>query len=694
MAQGSPASDSIEAPSPSPPTTYWRLPAEHPNGQFSLVRSVLHALGAALLIFGLFEGIEWSLELQMEQIHMLHRMREFVAAVVAAVVAGYSMLKQSPSLLATPLSVEHWSYELSPSADEQHVTYAQWFILMRWIAIVTAALLVYISVQVVDLLPQGVWFPLLGTIVGLVVLNLFYTALVQWGIWTSHLLSFQAYADLAILTILLHYSGGIENPLALLMIFHVIIAGIVLTRRQCFAIAATAIFLFAALAWAELTGVVDHYTLQVFPHVEEHGEVAHAAHASLFVGSYVGLHGAILLLTAVFVTSLAERLRQDEQQLETMAEHALTQRQMLEQALETTGTGLCVRDQHLNPMLTNGRWDRWTEQRQNDEILRQTILDTETLAQRTLADGEMRVTEVTGQQDEEHSDTTGRLVSEAPPRTFQVTTAPLHDKGGQVTYVVQFVRDITEQKAAQARMMRAGQLAAVGELAGQVAHEVNNPIGIISAKARLLLADHRDSMSEKTAQELIKIIKLSDRVAGIAGGLLSYCRPSTAQRTRLSLCSPIRSALSMVEQRAKKSGIQIEDQLPERLPMIKANPDEMEQVFLNLFLNALDAMLDGGRLIVTARMEEGQDRTTGPGKLAVVVEDTGSGIPADIQSRIFEPFYTTKPEGEGTGLGLSICQGLVKSHGGYIDVQSTPGEGTRITVSLPITHPETESKYG
>ncbi|MBI1987351.1 MAG: hypothetical protein HYS70_03255 [Nitrospinae bacterium] len=156
------------------------------------------------------------------------------------------------------------------------------------------------------------------------------------------------------------------------------------------------------------------------------------------------------------------------------------------------------------------------------------------------------------------------------------------------------VQEITEQKQIQAQILQAGKMAAVGELAGQVAHEVNNPIAILGAKARLLLLDHRDGMSAKTAQELAKIINLSDRVARIAQGLLTYCRPSAAMRTPLDVRIPIRKALSMVEHRARMAGVQLEEHLSDPVPLIKANGNEIEQVFLNLFLNALDAMPQGG----------------------------------------------------------------------------------------------------
>ena len=550
-----------------------------------------------------------------------------------------------------------------------------------------AAVLSVLAVDVFYVLPDEVWLPLIGTVTGLAALNLVYMVLLRRGKRSTFLLLFQAYTDLVLLTSLVHFSGGVESPLVLLMIFHVIIAGITLSRIQCFGVAVTATVLLALLAWAEATGFVEHYTLLLIPHFGEHGEIVHAAHVTLYAASVVGLQGTILLLTAFFVSSISVRLRRKERQLEILAERALTQRQLLERSLETTGTGLYVCDVDLQPILTNQRWESWFGQAQVDASLYAKILGEQSPLRHTLEDGAIRVIELTVTNETEMRRAVGA------PDTFQTTTAPLLDQEGRVTHVVQLVQDITQQKTAQAQMIRADQLAAVGELAGQVAHEVNNPIAIISAKARLLLSDHRDGMSDRTARELQKIIQLSDRVARIAQGLLSYCRPSAATRIRLDVGIPIRQALAMIEQRTSRAGIETEVHLPDRLPPVYANAQEIEQVFLNLFLNAIDAMPEGGCLIVAAQTGQGQRGDRSPA-LHLVVEDTGVGMPEDVQHRIFEPFFTTKPEGMGTGLGLSICHGLIQNYGGTIDVQSTVGQGTRITVRLPVHQPETEASHG
>lgn len=593
-------------------------------------------------------------------------------------------LRTRERVTSVSLPAEQALLEMRSATKHRYVDHARWFISLRWIAVLVAATLSVLAVHFLELLPETVWLPLVLTIATLAALNLFYMVRLRSEQGIGTLIAFQAYADLVLLTILIHFSGGIENPLVLLMIFHVIIAGITLSRKQCYTVAVAATALFALLAWAEASNLVDHYTLKLVPHHEEHGQTAHAAHDPLYVTSFAGLQGTILLLTAFFVTTLSERLRQKEQQLETLARRALTQRQLLEQSLETTGTGLYVCDTDLQPILTNRRWESWFAQ--VDTVLHEKIFGEQAPLRKTLADGKVRVRELTVADEAKPSP-----VKDTP--TFQTMTAPLRDTENRITYVVQLVQDITKQKTAQAQMIRAGQLAAVGELAGQVAHEVNNPIAIISAKARLLVSDHPEEMSEHTARELQKIIQLSDRVARIAQGLLSYCRPSVATRVQLDIGLPLRHALAMIEQHASHAGIETEIHLPDQLPPVYANAQEIEQVFLNLFLNAIDAMPEGGRLTVEAQTDQEQ-RHNSPSTLQVVVKDNGMGISEEVQHRIFEPFFTTKPEGKGTGLGLSICHGLIQNYGGSIDVDSTVGQGTRITVHLPVHQPKTEASYG
>ena len=644
---------------------------------FPFLRPLLISFGAVLVLFALYEVAErlWLTDLPMATLHTLHLVRGLAAALLAAFLVGWFILRRSRPLLAAALSPGALSVGAASRAAERTRICARWFIQMRWVAIVVAITLIGIIVRGVGLLPEKVWWPLVVTVGVLALLNLVYIFFLRQGLTNSKFLAFQAYADLILLAVLLHFSGSVENPLANLMLFHVVIAGIILSRRQCFGVAIVGSALFALLAGFELAGVLPHYTLEIFPHAEHEGAVVHAAHEPLYVASKVSLLTTVLLFTAFFVTTLADRLRRDERQLESYAERISTERQLLEQALETTGTALCVCDADFSHMWNNRQWQLWFGKAGADVLQQQQVCGPDPPARGTVPDDKARVREI------EMDSAAGAESSQDDDsrRTLLLTTAPLAGQGREASRIVQLAQDITEQKRTQASLMRAGQLAAVGEMAGEVAHEVNNPVAIIGTKARLLLDNHRDELSEKVTEELAKITNLADRIAGITQGLLSYSRPSVGARTHLDVRIPVRNALSLAGQRAYVSDMQIEDELPDEPLNVMANGAELEQVFLNLFLNSVDAMKDGGTLTVSA--------TTDGDHHAIVIGDTGTGIDKKIQERVFEPFFTTKPEGEGTGLGLSICAGLIRSNGGTVELASKADRGTEFTVRLPVYDP-------
>lgn len=642
--------------------------ADRSRQLYPFFKTLAITFGIVVVLFAIYEAVErmWFADLDMETLHMLHRIRGLLAALVAASLVGWFIIRESQPLLTSALSPEEWVTGSRSRESERVRVYARWFIQMRWIAVVVAFTLIVVTVLVVELLPDVVWWPLIITVAVLACLNLVYTALLKKDRVSKELLAFQAYADLLLLTVLLHFSGSLENPLAPLMLFHVVIAGIILSRRQCFSVAIVGGSMFAVLAALELTGAVHHYTLGIFPHLDEGGHLTHASQEPLYVVSQVVLHATILILTAFFVTTLADRLRRDEWQLERYAERISTERQLLSQALETTGTALCVCDRNLVSTWQNRQWNTWFGNVPVDSPVHRQIYGPDSAARRTMEDGQVRVQEMTAD---------GGTPVDDSVQTFLATTAPLMDQNGEINRVVQLVQDVSEQKRTQAALIRADKLAAVGEMAGEVAHEVNNPIAIISAKARLLLANQRSDLSDKVAQELGKITDMADRIARITQGLLSYSRPSARARLVLDARMPIRKSLALVEQRADGSGVEVVDALPDEPLEMMANADELEQIFLNMFLNSVDAMPDGGTLTISA--------VTAGGYHEVVIEDTGAGIDAAIQDQVFDPFFTTKPEGEGTGLGLSICVGLVRSHGGTVELTSEQGRGTKLIVRLP-----------
>lgn len=646
-----------------------------------VVLPIISTLALVILLYGITAHLKarWADDVSWDLHLVLSQGRDVVAALIIGLVAGWVIIRKSPALLSATSIDEQVA--AGNSRNDRIRLYAQWFMAMRWIAVIVTGVLVYISIPVLAVLPREALWPLISVTLVMALSNLAYLQAMRRRWNAQRLLLIQAYVDLVLLTILLHFSGGIENPLSGLMLFHVIIGGILLAHRECYRIAAVGSFLYALLAVGEASGFLSHYGLEIISHRSFFSQATPVALHFPYAISLVILHAVILFLTAYFVSTLAERLRKNEQRLATMAEHSEADRKLLVQALETTNTGLRVLTMDLIPSWTNGRWREWFGQSRDCCSIFPEASGCP--AKDCIERGDIHVMEMNGPQNDEVN---------SKAQVFQITSAPVRDGKGEIIRVVQLAQDITAQKEASAKMMRAGQMAAVGELAGQVAHEVNNPIAIISAKSRILLANRRGEMSDKIASELEKITGLTNRVARIAQGLLSYCRPSPASRQRIDICQPIRASLAMVEERTASIGIEIHDELPHQVLWVMANMSEMEQVFLNLFLNAIQAMPEGGALSVSLLPNENPApmSKTGP-RITIAIDDSGPGVDLALRERIFEPFFTTKAEVQGTGLGLSICQGLIHSHGGNIRIGDSPHGGARFAVSLPMSLSKTNT---
>jgi signal transduction histidine kinase len=224
------------------------------------------------------------------------------------------------------------------------------------------------------------------------------------------------------------------------------------------------------------------------------------------------------------------------------------------------------------------------------------------------------------------------------------------------------------------QLLASGRLVAVGELTASMAHEFNNPLGIVLGFAQGLLAN-MDS-SDPNYHHVQIISEEAKRCEKLVQELLEFGRPKNADFAWTDVQEMIQKTLDLVQPRAGKSKIEAYAKFAGELPQIHADPQQLQQVLLNLSLNAVDAMPKGGTLTIAATQES-------PNRLTITVADTGIGIEPDVLPRIFQPFFTSKKR-RGLGLGLPICDRIVKGHGGRIEVESMPGEGTRFTIRLPI----------
>ena len=267
---------------------------------------------------------------------------------------------------------------------------------------------------------------------------------------------------------------------------------------------------------------------------------------------------------------------------------------------------------------------------------------------------------------------------ELAERTFNIAVAPLIAKDFKPVGRLVILDDVTERVELEERVVHADKLTSVGLLAAGVAHEVNTPLAVISSYSQLLAAKFSEESAE--ARMLNKVTEQTFRASEIVNSLLDFSRTAGTEMVRCDLNRTIEDTLELIAPQLVPAGIAIETDLCSGSPVL-ANRGKLQQVFLNLFLNARDAMPDGGRLAISSR---GVVQGSGTGYIEVHVSDSGVGIGPDDQRRIFDPFYTTKEAGRGCGLGLAVTYGIVQEHSGSISVESFLGDGTTFSLTFPL----------
>jgi two-component system NtrC family sensor kinase len=276
-------------------------------------------------------------------------------------------------------------------------------------------------------------------------------------------------------------------------------------------------------------------------------------------------------------------------------------------------------------------------------------------------------------------------------RSFDVMRDRLRLALGEINQFTQNletkVEERTQQlKAAQKKLLQSDRLASLGQLSASVAHEINNPVsGVLNLSMLLQRMLKDDGIPQNRIPEFRKylgqVTSETARVGRIVSDLLAFSRRGKPQRAAADLNKILRMTLSLVEHKMKLSNVAVETTLCEDLPPAPCDPSQIQQVVLNLVLNATEATQGKAERRVTLSTARGD------GVVLLNVSDNGEGILPENLSKIFDPFFTTKPEGKGVGLGLAVSYGIIEAHGGDIEVKSAVGEGTTFTVSLPLVPP-------
>ena len=267
---------------------------------------------------------------------------------------------------------------------------------------------------------------------------------------------------------------------------------------------------------------------------------------------------------------------------------------------------------------------------------------------------------------------------------FPVEISLSYVRTPQGVRVMAFVTDITERLVRERNARRSDKLALLGTLAAGIAHELNNPLGIIKGRIELMLLEAEDESLPPAVREDLGVIHHHvDRVIRLVHGLLSYARPSERAHRPMELNKVVDETMLLAQKHLSKEGLRITTSLDRSLPLIVGEQNALEQVLLNLVKNAQEAIGGDGEIRIATR------RAMRPGWVELVVTDTGPGIPAKYLSRIFDPYFTTKAT--GTGLGLSIISRIIDEHRGTIEVYSTLGQGTEFVLGFPSEAPETST---
>lgn len=261
---------------------------------------------------------------------------------------------------------------------------------------------------------------------------------------------------------------------------------------------------------------------------------------------------------------------------------------------------------------------------------------------------------------------------------FDLFFYPVIGPKDTVEEIVCFAKDVTGEKQAERRIQQTEKLVAIGQLAAGVAHEINNPLGVILCYTDIIKENNEENL------EIIADIEIIDRHAEncrrIVADLLDFSRSkeSRIERKEQSVNNSIENVLLMVQQQFLKQNIRLTTDLDATLPDCFIDERRLKQVFLNLIMNSVQAIASDGEISIRSRLADEQ--------ILIEIEDNGPGIPKDILGKIFDPFFSTKEPGQGTGLGLSVSYGIVREHGGEIKVSSVPGHGSIFTVILPVSN--------
>ncbi|HEX5386271.1 MAG TPA: ATP-binding protein [Gemmatimonadales bacterium] len=352
------------------------------------------------------------------------------------------------------------------------------------------------------------------------------------------------------------------------------------------------------------------------------------------------------------------------------------QRRFISLIIDSLPVGLYVVDREYRIQIWNRNRETGTQGLRRDVVVGRPVFDVLTRQPADVLRAEFDRVFETGEATQEELE----VSRDGATHWYRISKTPMRLGGDAITHVITIGEDVTDARLTQARILQHEKLAAIGQLAAGVMHEINNPLATIGACVAAIegrLDEFAGAAAPAVRDYLGMIDREVDRCTRIVNGLLDFSRPKGRAKRKVVLNAVVDETLFLLTHHARFGQLEVARELDPALPPARANAEQLAQVLMALMLNAVDAMDAGGRL--TLRTGCGASAA----EVYVEVMDTGPGIARADQSKIFEPFYTTKPPGKGTGLGLSICYGIVAEHGGRIELESLPGAGSTFRVVLP-----------
>ncbi|MEW6236229.1 MAG: ATP-binding protein [Candidatus Omnitrophota bacterium] len=522
----------------------------------------------------------------------------------------------------------------------------------------------------------GMRFPVhvvLALAAGMFLYNFYYAAKIRTLEFDPRIAFRQIVLDVIAFSLILFVTGGFINPFFTFYFFIVILARIILTRRESLFIT-----VFVTICFA-LQGL-SNYVVPVDMKLSEEG-LLRAGGLSFHV---IGAPLSFVLTTAItayFISVIMNDLRKREKELRAARRQAELELDKLDNILRHLETGMLVIGRQGELEWVNSRLEAWFGSEGKDEASACYRVGGAAKEYRRLA-------ETTAAPDSERKHyfemrlpTVGQGV-----RDFEIILTPIRNSKGEWLQLIELVLDVTEQKKNQTQWALAQRLAAIGQLAAGVAHEINTPLGTISILAeetreiiRSAIAARQCPPPDEVDEALQTIHQQILRCKEITQGLLNFSRQPERVRDFGSLNEIVHQAVELV--RPKCRGVALAEKYDEAIPEILTETSGLQQVVFNLLVNAIDAVegLEREKKITIATFQENN-------AAGVHISDNGCGIAEKDLPHIFEPFFTTKPIGKGAGLGLYVSYGTMQDLGGRLEIESRPGEGTTAKIWLPAHH--------